>query len=59
MNHCYCSSDEQKKAVVCLGRQPETDIFVFDQKTILDVRGATPDNPPVILPGTRLIKWSG
>ena len=52
VNHCYCSSDEQKKEVVCLGRRSETDVFVFDQKTILDARGEAAVNPPVILRGT-------
>ena len=40
-----------KQAVVCLGRQPEGDIFVFNAECILSLDGTPVANPPVLLPG--------
>ena len=41
----------RKQAVVSLGRQPDSDVFVFNAKCMLHWDGTPIDNPPVLLPG--------
>jgi hypothetical protein len=49
-NH-FIRFQDTKRAVVCLGKQPGNNVYVFDSSTIVDSKGKPVENPPVILPG--------
>lgn len=48
---CCYRSEECKQAAVCLGKQQEGDIFVFNAECKLNLNGTPVANPPVLLPG--------